>query len=323
MKNADYIYAVASIRVKEKTLLSDADIQTLIGMNGKKDILQYIKERGWGNNPSEEDIDKVFSEEELKAKMLIDSLKLDKDIIDVLFYEKKYHNLKAAIKEVCTGNDDPRALYDDEELKGEVLVKAIRESDFEKLPENMRKLARKAKELMLATRDGQRLDIMVDRACLDATENVAKTSKDKFIADYAETKVAMADIKIAVRAASTKRKLNFITDALAPCQSFDVAKLAEAAASSLDDVYSFLKKKGYEAAVDAIKESYSAFEKWCDDFIMSRLMNEKHNTMGSGPVVAYYLARQCEIRTVRIIVTAKENGFSEDTIRERVRKMYG
>ena len=45
--------------------------------------------------------------------------------------------------------------------------------------------------------------------------------------------------------------------------------------------------------------------------------------MGSGPVVAYYLARQNEIRTVRIIVTAKENGFPEETIRERVRKMYG
>ena len=56
---------------------------------------------------------------------------------------------------------------------------------------------------------------------------------------------------------------------------------------------------------------------------MSGLMGEKHNTMGSGPVVAYYLARQNEIRTVRIIVTAKENGFPEETIRERVRKMYG
>ena len=323
MKNADYIYAVASIRVKEKTLLSDTDIQTLIGMKDKKDILQFVKEKGWGSDSSENDIDKVFSAEETKVGNILSSLKVDESIIDVLSYDKKYHNLKAAIKKVCTGNEDMKAFYSIDDLSGEMLLKVLKENDYEKLPEHMRSVAAKAKELMLTTRDGQRLDIMVDRACLDATEEVAKKSKDKFISDYAESKVAMADIKIAVRAASTKRKRAFLEEALAPCQSLNVSKLADAAAESLEAVYSFLEKKGYGDAVNAIKESYSSFEKWCDDHIMASLMGEKHNTMGSGPVVAYYLARQNEIRTVRIIVTAKENGFPEETIRERVRKMYG
>jgi pyrroline-5-carboxylate reductase len=58
----------------------------------------------------------------------------------------------------------------------------------------MRKLAKDAMELMLTTRDGQRLDIMIDRACLDATEKVASTTKDRFLSDYAEKKVVIADI---------------------------------------------------------------------------------------------------------------------------------
>ena len=41
-----------------------------------------------------------------------------------------------------------------------------------------------------------------------------------------------------------------------------------------------------------------------------------------GPIIAYYLARQNEIKTVRIILTAKANGFSEEATRERVREMY-
>ena len=41
-----------------------------------------------------------------------------------------------------------------------------------------------------------------------------------------------------------------------------------------------------------------------------------------GPVIAYYLARQNEIRTVRIILTGKANGFPEEVIRQRVRAMY-
>ena len=80
MKNADYIYAVASIRVKEKTLLSDTDIQTLIGMKDKKDILQFVKEKGWGSDSSENDIDKVFSAEETKVGNILSSLKVDESI---------------------------------------------------------------------------------------------------------------------------------------------------------------------------------------------------------------------------------------------------
>jgi V/A-type H+-transporting ATPase subunit C len=34
------------------------------------------------------------------------------------------------------------------------------------------------------------------------------------------------------------------------------------------------------------------------------------------------VARENEIKTARIILTAKQNGFPEDSIRERIREMY-
>ena len=39
--------------------------------------------------------------------------------------------------------------------------------------------------------------------------------------------------------------------------------------------------------------------------------------------MAYALARENEIKTVRIILSGKLNGLSDDSIRERVREMYG
>ena len=53
---------------------------------------------------------------------------------------------------------------------------------------------------MLTTRDGQRLDIMIDRACLDAIEKKLQLQRISSLSEYAETKVVIADIKIAVRA---------------------------------------------------------------------------------------------------------------------------
>ena len=39
-------------------------------------------------------------------------------------------------------------------------------------------------------------------------------------------------------------------------------------------------------------------------------------------VVAYVLAKENEIKTVRIILTARLNGLEEEQIRERIREMY-
>ncbi len=323
MRDADYIYAVACIRAKEKTLLTDADIQSMVGMKSEKEVLSYLTEKGWGDGSVGSDMEKVLATEEEAQMRLLRTLGVNSEIIDVLFIQELYHNLKAAIKEVCTGLDDGMAFYDHDKYGKDQMLSIIRDKDFEKLPEYMRKIAETALDFMLTTRDGQRLDMMIDRACLDATIESAKLTKDRFLIEYAETKVLMSDIKIAVRAADTRRPLNVIEEALAPVGKLDTKKLAVAAATNRDSVYEFLERVGYHDAVEALKDSFSSFEKWCDDYVMGTLMNQKTNIQSSGPIVAFFLAKQNEIRTARIIMTAKANGFGEDVISERVRKMYG
>ena len=323
MRDADYIYAVACIRAKEKTLLTDADIQSMVGMKSEKEVLSYLTEKGWGDGSVGSDMETVLATEEEAQMRLLRTLGVNSEIIDVLFIQELYHNLKAAIKEVCTGLDDGMAFYDHDKYGKDQMLSIIRDKDFEKLPEYMRKIAEEALDFMLTTRDGQRLDMMIDRACLDATIESAKLTKDRFLIEYAETKVLMSDIKIAVRAADTRRPLNVIEEALAPVGQLDTKKLAVAAATNRDSVYEFLERVGYHDAVEALKDSFSSFEKWCDDYVMGTLMNQKTNIQSSGPIVAFFLAKQNEIRTARIIMTAKANGFGEDVISERVRKMYG
>ena len=323
MRDADYIYAVACIRAKEKTLLTDADIQSMVGMKSEKEVLSYLTEKEWGDGSVGSDMETVLATEEEAQMRLLRTLGVNSEIIDVLFIQELYHNLKAAIKEVCTGLDDGMAFYDHDKYGKDQMLSIIRDKDFEKLPEYMRKIAEEALDFMLTTRDGQRLDMMIDRACLDATIESAKLTKDRFLIEYAETKVLMADIKIAVRAADTRRPLSVIEEALAPVGKLDTKKLAVAAATNRDSVYEFLERVGYHDAVEALKDSFSSFEKWCDDYVMGTLMNQKTNIQSSGPIVAFFLAKQNEIRTARIIMTAKANGFGEDVISERVRKMYG
>ncbi len=56
----NYVYAVARIRVREKTLLTDADISQMAGMASADAVLDYLISRGWGSAESGRDPDAIL-----------------------------------------------------------------------------------------------------------------------------------------------------------------------------------------------------------------------------------------------------------------------
>ena len=72
----------------------------------------------------------------------------------------------------------------------------------------------------------------------------------------------------------------------------------------------------------ALRQSPSAFERWCDNLMIQRIKPQQFEPFGIGPLAAYILGRENEIKSVRIILLGKLNGLPEEAIRERVREMY-
>lgn len=322
MSDLDYVYAVAQIRVKEKSLLSDMDISQLASMQDERAVLAYLEDKGWGDSTSSGNPEAVLAAEENKTMQLVRELKIDPAVFSLLSYPNLYHNLKAGIKEICTSDSNAAAFYPDERYGREAMLRILADKDFKALPEHMRDAAERAMDVMLQTRDGQKCDVIVDRACLDAMGAAGKKQKNALLRDYVESTVAVTDIKIAVRALRTGKNTAFLKEALSPVRTLDVRALAVAASENEDSLLAFLETHGFREAAEALKESPSAFERWCDNRLIATIRPQKTNPVSMGPIIAYYLARQNEIKTVRIILTAKANGFSEEATRERVREMY-
>lgn len=322
MGDLDYVYAVARIRVKEKSLLGDMDISQLTGMPDAKSVIGYLEDKGWGDAASEGDPEAMLAAEENKTLQLIRELKVDPAVFDVLSYPNLYHNLKAGIKEMCTSEENAGAFYTIERYGREEMLRILKEQDYKALPVHMRDAAARAASVMLETHDGQKCDVIVDRACLDAMIAAGRKQKNKLLRNYVESTVAVTNIKVAVRALRTGKSLAFLKEALAPCRELDVRLLALSAAENEEALMNYLETHGFREAAEAYRESPSQFERWCDNRLIETIRPEKRNSVSAGPIIAYYLARLNEIKTVRIILTAKANGFPEDAIRQRVREMY-
>ena len=321
MADKQYVYAVARIRSKELSLLSGAFLEQLTAAKDYDECIQLLMEKGWGEDGITNAGD-ILAIEKRKTWELINELVKDMSVFDVFLYANDYHNLKAAIKEVRMGDEYPGIFMEQGTVDVKLIREAVQTREFQNLPAAMRTPAEEAYKALLHTQDGQLCDIIIDKAALDAIYAAGKSSGNEFLELYAELTVAAADIKTAVRASRTGKDRVFLEQALAPCGSINVARLAQAAIEGVDSIGSYLETTAYADAVEELRRSPSAFERWCDNVIIESIRPQQFLAFGIGPLAAYILGRENEIKTVRIILSGKRNDLPEASIRERVREMY-
>ena len=322
MSKTQYTYAVARIRALEASLFSASTIEQLMVCKDETMCLRFLQEKGWGGTDTVLNADAILSREREKIWENIRGMHVDMSVFSVLSYPNWFHNLKAAVKSVYTGSKNAHVFYEGTPISKVDLIRIIKDRDYKALPQNMEKAAEEAMEALLHSGDGQLCDIIIDKACMEAILEAGRNAKDDVIRDYAESTVAVTNIKIAVRASKTGKSLEFMKRAMAPCGSLNIEKLMMAALGGMDSIIDYLSGNGYGEAAEALKDSLSAFERWCDNRIIQTMKPQKMNPFSVGPLLAYIIARENEIKTVRIILTCKQNGLPEDAIRERIREMY-
>lgn len=322
MAKPDYIYAVARIRAKELLCFGSPAMEQLMACKTYEECLRMLNEKGWGNGSAGQTPESLLDGERNKTWEQLRELVEDMSVFDVFLYANDYHNLKAAIKENYAPSHGADIYSSNGTIDPAVFRQAADEHDFSVLPAGMRDAAEEAMSVLRETGDGQLCDIIIDKAALNAILQAGKASGDPLLAFYAEHTVATANIKTAVRCQKTGKSLDFIQRALAECDTLDVSLLAQTAVESFEAMIEYLGRTCYCGAAEALTQSASAFERWCDNRLIEKIRPQKYETSTIGPLAAWLLARENEIKTVRILLSGKRNGLSDDAIRERLREMY-
>ena len=89
-----------------------------------------------------------------------------------------------------------------------------------------------------------------------------------------------------------------------------------------DALIGYLESVGYKKEADALRISLTEFEKYADDAQTALMTAAKYVSLGPEPLIAYYYAKQAEIRNLRIILACRRLGMPGEQIRQRVRAFY-
>ena len=125
----NYVYAVARIRSLETALFTESVIGQLLACKTYESALDFLAEKGWGDSDTGRDAGRMLKRETEKTWEVIRDLKVDPSALEVLSYSHLYHNLKAAVKEVCAGKANAEIYYDDTFISGETMREILQEKD--------------------------------------------------------------------------------------------------------------------------------------------------------------------------------------------------
>lgn len=332
IKEDDYAYSSARIRVKETKLLGKSHFDRMLDASSADDAYKVLTESEYGipgrNTPGVFAYEELLADEMKKCYTLLLEMAPQPEVVKAFQRRHDFFNIKVLLKAEFSGKEMSGILMDTGTFDKEVMTSMIRERDYRELTPIMQEAVEQARELFSKTQDPQIVDIILDKASYHQLVIDLDNIKSPFLQRLAVLITDTTNIKMFIRARSLNKSWDFIEKILLKDGTIAQELYFESSGKPIDDFVELIRSSEYADVVErgweiSRKNKNSAYlEKLLDNTIMEYVRGAKFVTMGVEPLIAYLFAKEAEIRNVRIIMTGKINKLSVDLVRERLRESY-
>ena len=332
MERMDFIQAESRTRVLETRLLSRATVERMVEAKDIEEVIKILGETEYANVigglKRAEEYEKILSSELNRVYKLMYEIAKDRTVVDLLALKYDYHNLKVLVKEKLLQKDlenlyIPIGMLDIERVRAEYLGDRLKEIDA-----RFKAALDDVNRDFEANNDPQRIDIIMDRHYFSHIYDLAKETEIPLFINYVQDLIDFTNIKTLIRVKKQNKDIQFLEEALIPNGKISADEIVLSLNDSIEDIMN--KYKNYDISpevrkgLEAYKQSgrLSEFEKQMDDYLMELNKPSKFIHFGPEPVFSYIVAKETEIKILRIIMVSKINNIAPDNIRERLRDLY-
>jgi len=325
-----HAHAVGRVRAKEPKLLDKAKMERMAEARNAEEALKVLGETEYADYlaslVSIHNFDKMLDQE--LRRVYREMRQLAPELVSIFARKFDYHNLKVIFKGYKLGEKrDDLLVRDIGNLPVDELTRAVNEDDYSKLPPSMGRAARQMAEAFRIDPDPQTADMLLERAMYAETAESVSGTDSPLLQDYFTFLTDLLNIKTYLRVRRTNRPKEFLQRALLPGGSLDmtsVVQLAEPLELLVDRLshcpYSGVVEEGIQAYQKT--DTLTRFEKLADDFLLAHMKRAKYATFGLEPLAGYLLAKENELKVIRIIMVGKINQLPAEEIKERLRDVY-
>ena len=329
MDKSKFIQSSTRLRVLEKEFLKSENFIRISETETLEDALRSLSDTVYNkyinklSSPTEYEY--ILKEELTNFYDELFDISPSKIPVKLLTLKYFYHNLKVLIKEDI-GKKDLKDLYmnigdfDLKEYKDALLKGSKKNKYFE--------LITRVEELYEEKKDQQLIDIYLDNAYFTELLELAEESQVDLFIEYAKNLIDFTNIRTLLRAKKQEKDVEFLRQII--IEGGNVRKetyldLLNRELSSDTEVFKRLEIYKYiKAALDSFKErgNLSDFEREMDNYFIDLIKDVRYITYGPEGIFANVLAKEMEIKNLRIILVSKLNGLDSEFIREKLRDTY-
>ena len=324
-KREDYLFLSSMLRAREPKMLSRDKAERMLDAPSYGECAKLLTDCGYEDMSqlSASEIDRALSRYRAEIFRELSLQAPAKDLVDLFRVKYDYHNAKAMLKAEATGSEPLPVMSASGRVSPETMLAAYREERLHELPAPLARAIAEGRELLARTANPQLADFAMDRATFEELRTLS-AEKGEFVKGYVSILADSTNLKSAVRTARLGKNADFLRLALVPGGKLDAERFASAGGEGLAALFngSALAEAASLGAAAAEGGSMTAFERACDNAVMTFLRGAKLVSFGEEAVLAYLAAVENEITAVRMILTGRLAGIAPQTIRERLRDLY-
>ena len=323
-KREDYLFLSSMLRAREVKMLSRDKAERMLDAPSYGECAKLLTDCGYEDlsQCSAAEIDRALSRTRAEIFRELSLQAPAKDLVDLFRVKYDYHNAKAMLKAEAMDSEPLPVMSASGRVSPEAMLAAYREERLHELPAALARAIAEGREVLARTANPQLADFAMDRAYFEELRALS-AEKGDFVRGYVSILADSTNLKSAVRTARLGKNADFLRLALVPGGRVDADRFT-AAGDALPALFggSALAEAASLGAAAAEGGSMTAFERACDNAVMTYLRGAKLVSFGEEAVLAYLAAVENEITAVRMILTGRLAGIAPQTIRERLRDLY-
>ncbi len=323
-----YAFATGKVRSLETQLLDRVTLADAVNADRFETATEILSGSEYALSPKADDreIDQMLLDRRSEARRLFMNLMIDQEIVQMLRAREDFTNMRLAVRRVVT--DKPLGLdYNPEgTVPAEEFEEIFAQEHYERFPDYLQEAVEAAVLGYYENKDIRQIDYAIDRVEADWRIRECRRLGSEFGLSLNRIRIDLYNIRTLMRLKFAERdeRFHFFPEGFVEPYRF---------VQGLDHNYESLAPLFYatpyfELVEEGVryfkdKQSFLALERGCEDYLVGFLKTARILAAGYQPVVAYFLVKETEIQTVRMILVGKKNGLEPSLLMDRLGTWMG
>ncbi len=320
----DYGFQTAMVRVLGSVMLTRATMLDVANADSFESAVELLNGSDYAlgsSSPGLADIETMLLEKRTETRELFAELMIDERIVGLLRAREDFTNMRLAVRKVVTERPLGLDFSSDGSVPAEEFEEIFETENYSRFPEYLQEAVETAVLSYYQNKDIRQIDYAIDKYQAGFNLKSAAELDSIFLDSLFRTRIDLNNIRTMLRLkmADRNEKELFIDGGFV-----EIDRLVHGLDVGYEAMGALFYATPYHNVVDNgvnylnKNKSFLHLEKYCEEHLMGFLKTTNSIASGPQPVIAYFLAKENEIKAVRLLLSCKKNRMDAKTILDRL-----